>query len=583
MKTICRIASCLLVVIMLFAVVACSGNNQTTPTNQPTESKTPVNTGDANTTKTPGPTADPSGDTTPDPATPTPTPTPTPTDPDVLKKPEFIGNDGRPYEFKNGDELTEINFFLNTGEAGDTEGMIYRSIALSDDADMTYSVNKETQRRNDTVKEELGVDIRVKGTMSMQSAKTDLHPILASEEYVYDVFGLYQYFDLGTALKDTVGAFYNFENMPEDVESFINVNAPYWNKNIYDTVRLRDPETGNYVCFFLTGDITQCNIGFMYVSFVNKRLWADFASQIAELETSGKSGDIYEIINNGYWTLDLWMDLANLVYKDENSNERVDPEDRLGIIIYDKSANLDNMSAEVLSYGSHVEYTQISEDGTPVATVNNERNTNFFYKLKSLYNDTNCGGMDDRDGKHIMKVFNAGNAMMTVGALIDTEQYLSEMADDFYVLPLPMLDHDQFDASLPSKGYATGLGDSLTQFAISVDAGQEKLPIISATMELMGYYSKLWVTPSFYDVQLKERYSRDPSCKVMIDLTHEGIYATFGHIWSSMLSDITWWIRTNYDSNDLSRDLKQKQKGTIGKLRQLMIDISDSYFVRKYD
>ena len=619
MKTFCKIMSFVLVVIMLLSFAACTGtttptptpDNKTTeatatPTAQPT-ADTPTPTAD---TPAPTETAAPT-ESTPDvqPTTDTPdptetTPTPTETDPPVeeLKKPEinekFLKADGTP---------EEVRFFVNTGDDEEWyDTLCTRSIAILYDGDKgpdpDYVVNAETIRRNNTVEEELGVKIVVKDHGSMQGTVDILKPILMAGNDEYDIMALYSFFDMGLAVKDTVGSFINYENMPEGVTSYIDPNnlSPWWNKQIYDTTKLTNPKhMDTPVNFFITGDVTQTNIGNMFVSFVNKTMWDRFAAtgEIAKLKNSGGYDDIYQIVENGYWTMDLLIELNDLCYVPGADNPYGKPDgtyDQVGVLTYshEQMNALDNMTVEYFSYGAHVEYTRMNSQGVPTANFNSENNMKFYEKLATMMCDTNCGLLRTED-PYIMEQFSKGNALMTVNELGKAEnEYMQNMQDDFIVLPLPMLDHDQFNPDLPSKGYCSGIGDSLTMFSMCSTAGRERVPLMTATLELMGYYSKLWVTPAYYDVSLKGRFTRDETSKKMIDFTHEGIYSCFGLVWAGKIivncggnqagaTPLTWYLRQYYDNrSDLAKFAKQGNTTLNASLKKLLNQLYEAWWVQ---
>lgn len=551
MKTFCRILSCVLVALMVLSFVACGSE---TTSGKTTETNTPA-TGETGEPSQPATESGvETGETTPV------------SDKPVIKE-RFDG--------------AEIKFFINGGESTSVNS---RSIALvandeGETPDMGYEVNQKVQQRNDTVESELGVKIVLKDIGGMQDTVGTLTPILSTGEYVYDVIGLYQYFDLGLALGDTVGSFFNYQNMPEGVKNYIDVKAPYWNQALYNTLMYKD------VSFFITGDLCQGTSSTMFVSYVNAKMWAQYASEIAKLETSGGYSDIYELVNNGYWTLDLWTDLANLCYIDTNSNEKIDHEDQLGLINYTQT--LDNIMMDGFVAGSHFIYSELDEDGEPYMTYNSEHNLKFLNKIYTLLCESKAGAVSESavlaDYEYIMEVFAKGNVLLTVNTLQCAEDYLPEMTDDFYVMPLPMLDRDQFDATSPSKGYTTQLGDSVSQYAVCVAAGVERIPQITATLELMGYYSKLWVTPAYYDTALKSRYTRDLKAGAMIDMIHNGIYADFAQVWSGSLGHVTWHLRQNYNqhSNVVAQSRTTNGKFNVN-LQKLLPAIEEAFYVQAY-
>ena len=136
MKTFCRILSCLLVVLTLFACVACgsSTTKKENPTTAPTTGTETGNTETGTATNTNTDTATPSGE--------------------LVKPviPETFGGE-------------KIRFYINGG-AGNASMSNIRSIALVADADgevpdPDYAVNQLVVTRNQTVETELEVKIEV--------------------------------------------------------------------------------------------------------------------------------------------------------------------------------------------------------------------------------------------------------------------------------------------------------------------------------------------------------------------------------------------------------------------------------------
>lgn len=554
MKTFCRILSCLLVVLTLFACVACgsSTTKKENPTTAPTTGTETGNTETGTATNTNTDTATPSGE--------------------LVKPviPETFGGD-------------KIRFYINGG-AGNASMSNIRSIALVADADgevpdPDYAVNQLVVTRNQTVEDELKVKIEVAKVGTMQGAVSDLGNILTAQDDVYDVLALYQYFDLGLALGDTVGSFYNLENMPEGVTSYLNVKAPYWSQALYNTLKY------NNTAFFVTGDLCQATIGTLFVSFVNSKLWNQYADQIKNMQNSGGYSDIYDIVNNGYWTLDLIEELGATVYADTNDNGKNDYKDRCSFIIYGDKSNCATMDCLVAGFG--LRYTTTSADGMPVMAFDSETNTDIYTRLQRFMTHPNTTAVAtyeeivDEAGKslYIMDVFAQGNVLVTVNTLDKAEYYLQDMTD-FWVMPLPMLSRDQYNPNSASKGYATQLGDSVSQYAICKFSGEERLPAITATLELMGYYSKLWITPKYYEA-LKIRYTRDDKNAAMIDMVREGIYSDFGLVWSRSLNNVSWELRTNYNpAKGIAKYAKLTQNKLNLAMADLLVKIEEAYDIQ---
>ena len=460
------------------------------------------------------------------------------------------------------------------------EGLNSRSIDLGEEDDPKYEVNAQVSRRNAQVEEELKVDIELSYVGPMQGFFNEMQPILASELYVYDVLGLYQYFDLGLALGDTVGSFYNLLDMPEGVDNYLNLDASYWSRSLLDSLAYKD------VAFFVTGDLNQSYISTMFVSYVNQVMWSEYADRIAACEHSGGYSDIYDIVNNGYWTLDLWMELAQMAYQDDGDNIS-NYTDQAGFMTYDEQLN--NIMVDMLIAGSNIRYSKLDGEGTPKVAINTTKNNEFYNKLYKLLCESKTvtipwlSGDDEDSELYILDIFAEGNVLLNVNTLSGAEKYLSNMQKDFYVMPLPMFNHDQFKPDTPSKGYTTQLGDSVSQYAICTAIGDERLPGVTATLELMAYYSEKWVTPAYYETALKERYTRDPRNPEMIDMIKEGIYTDFVLIWSGKLDNITWnWRQHFTEKGKIDNNLRTWDRNVTGKLNgSLLEEIETAFWVEK--
>ena len=466
-----------------------------------------------------------------------------------------------------------IKFFINGSEGGNA----VRSIILTDQDPKDYEVCIATQERNDKVEAELGVKIQLAGTCGMQEGPTVLKPILLAHTGDYDVIGLYQYFDLGLALNDTAGSFYNYLKMPEG--SYIDLDAPYWNRRLFDTLAV------NGAAFFLTGNLCLQTVSTLLVSYVNADLWDQYKATIKTFQNNPEGLDnVYEIVKKGYWTMDFWMELAKMGYKDLNADDAKDYMDQAGVMTY--NAQLNNIMTDCFAAGCNVHYSYRDTNGTPVMDFNSEQMLGFAEKLYQLLCESDAVtipwiGEDETDsGTYIMDFFADGRILATVNSLGAAEDYLADMKSDFYVLPLPMYDRNQFDEKSDSLGYTSQLFDSVSQYAICKDAGDDRIPAITATMELLGYYSRKMVTPVYYDKALKERYTRNPEDKEMIDLTAAGVYGDFALMWSHELGDITWFFRQNYAAHsNMASKLKQQNKAYKEKMKKLIAAIDEAFYV----
>lgn len=313
-------------------------------------------------------------------------------------------------------------------------GLQPRSIDIGENDDPAHIVNVAVKKRNEQIKKELGVDIVMSELPSMSSTYPLLHQYLAAGIYKYDVVALYQYFDIGLALLETKNgahAFYNLYDLPKG-KSYLNLEASYWDQTYLDALSYKG--TG----FFITGDLSLSFTGTVFVSYVNADMWAEYADRIKTLEHSGGYSDVYDIVKNGYWTMDLWTELADLCYEDDGDKKK-DYEDQAGFMTYDEQLN--NIMTDILAAGSKVHYGSIKADGTPSIDILSDKNIAFYQKLYTLLCESNTvnmpwvGGEDGKDVTYILDLFADGNVLLNVNTLSQAEEYLSDMKDEYLVMP----------------------------------------------------------------------------------------------------------------------------------------------------
>ena len=456
------------------------------------------------------------------------------------------------------DDHPEIRFIVTNGDSNSGEELPARSIDIDEDADMGYDVNKAVNDRNNKVEEQLGVSIVLKQVVDMSHLSETLQPILLSGLDEYDVVSGFEYYDIGITLdSSTSGTFLNYNAIPED-EMYIDVTKPYWDDDLYNELAY------NGAAYWISGDLSQAWVGSIYVSFVNKRIWELYAEQIKQMTGSS---DIYKIVEDGKWTLDLWCELSRMAYVDSNANEMVDEGDQVGYMTY--KPNLGSIMSDGLAGGSHVTYTKW-EDGVPQVDFFNDHNTEFAGKLYRLYYESNALLIDGAVAEqYLLTTWAEGKSLFTVNLLSNSELYLNDMNDDYYIVPVPKLNEDQAE-------YTTVNHDSISLYGIP--ASCEHVAATTATLELMAYYSYKLVTPAYYDVALKERYSRDPKTAEMVDQIRESLYSDFVALWAEECGGCTHFLRTNINKHFAS-EARTKQRTWQRQLEKLLEKIENSAFL----
>ena len=91
---------------------------------------------------------------------------------------------------------------------------------------------------------------------------------------------------------------------------------------------------------------------------------------------------------------------------------------------------------------------------------------------------------------------------------------------------------------------------SCTIFGVPVSVGGTDC--LSATLEALASESFKEVTPAYYEIALKVKFTRDSDSGRMIELCHENISIDFAAQWSNKLGDINHFFRGRADAKDES-------------------------------
>jgi hypothetical protein len=115
--------------------------------------------------------------------------------------------------------------------------------------------------------------------------------------------------------------------------------------------------------------------------------------------------------------------------------------------------------------------------------------------------------------------------MFTLALLESCESY-RDMKDQYGALPVPKYDEDQ-------EGYYNVPQNACSLVVVCADILAEKQDMLGATLELMAAESYRQVSPKYYEVCLKSKYSADVEDARMYDLILAGNRLDFGYIFST--------------------------------------------------
>jgi len=395
-----------------------------------------------------------------------------------------------------GAENNTITFFCRDDNA-------YWKMEMDVDELIDDTVSDAIYYRNVTVEERLGVTITAvfqaggysDANLTHEKFLQTLRNSVLNQAHDYDSAAVYA--SQGAALA-TEGLYYNVHNL-----NYLDLEKPWWNGALLEDATLFD------ALYFLGGDIAISEVSRASLIPFNKRLVEENLGDI----------NLYELVDNGEWTIDKLYELSSTVWSDENSSAVLDDGDIVG---YQGRSGNGMGEMDVWVTAMDIPITKMNSDGLPELAFYSPRSIDAFEKLHRLYKE-NTGALD-MNGPQTTKFAN-GNVMFTLALLESCETY-RDMKDQYGALPVPKYDEDQ-------EGYYNVPQNACSLIVVCADVLAEKRDMLGATLELMAAESYRQVSPKYYEVCLKSKYSADVEDARMYDLIISGIRLDFGYIFST--------------------------------------------------
>lgn len=384
----------------------------------------------------------------------------------------------------------DVTFFVRSDDA-------YHVIEMDTESTINDTVNDAIFYRNATVEDRLGIEINQISQPgcwgSHEGWLQTMRNSVLTKSGDYDCAAIYA--SQGSALA-TEGMYYNVK----DIE-LLDLNKIWWNQSLLSDLELFD------TIYFLGGDLVITQISHAGLTVYNKTLWDQYF----------QGTSIYELVDTNQWTIDKLYELSSQVWVDENSSGVVDDGDVVGLTDYSGEGWVDLWIAAL-----GVDITQKDSEGYPYISIYNERTVDAFSKLKRL-NFENPGAIPFGTA-HSATLFSNNNVLFASSYLQACESYRN-MTNPYGALPMPMYNSEQNGyASYPQNGCSL----------VVVLSTCTDTDLIGATLELMAAESYRQVTPQYYEVCLKGKYSAAADDARMYDKIVQGIKLDFGFIYASV-------------------------------------------------
>ena len=288
---------------------------------------------------------------------------------------------------------------------------------------------------------------------------------------------------------------------------YIDLSKPYWTKSINDNMTIHND------LYFAVGDYNTVAYQMINVLLVNQRLMSAY-----------DLGDIYDIVDSGKWTLDLMNEMMLAVAADTNGDSTYDDQDMYGITAHNK-----HMLPNFWISGGLLTVDKNEQDEPRFIMATSDEFASFYMKFLNLMHSNNVYYdaekiTPDYADNH---VFFNGQSLFTIVRCTWMDRY-RDMEDQFGIIPCPKLTEAQ-------DKYYSRL-ESLSLCFTPVTASDTDF--VGAVLEEWSSQSAKIVVPTYYDIVLKSKYTRDEESVKMLDMLFENrIYDWGDTIWSGQIRD----------------------------------------------
>ncbi len=273
--------------------------------------------------------------------------------------------------------------------------------------------------------------------------------------------------------------------------SYIDFDKNYWSQGFNDALSYKDSQ------FFVTGPMSLSYYRYMFVTMFNKRL----------LEDEGMDNELYEVVENGEWTIDYMTGIAERFYRDLNGDSSKD-----GADLYGFCARIGPTSSMMDAYweGSDICILKKDEDNMYSYEVDQERLSDSLDSVLALLNSsgsftatTNAG-----DGDVLTKFSEDQSVMINYRLIAVEDPVIRNMPNDYGILPVPKL--------TKSQDYKTHVQVEVILYGVPSTSYKE-IDELGIFLEAYASESYNRVKPAYYEVALTSKYVKDPQSVDMLD------------------------------------------------------------------
>jgi len=280
---------------------------------------------------------------------------------------------------------------------------------------------------------------------------------------------------------------------------YIDYSKPYWKDGYHDNVTI------NGHLYSVAGDyalttLTETNVILFHAGLFDRY----------DIEYP------YSLVREGKWTLDAFLTIAQSFSEDLNGDGTIDENDLHGFAAYGNSIN-------PFTYSTQATIMRTTEDGGHIIDFPSERHIEVYDKIYDMTHSPYYQRRDDPPAGYpscetiIAEDLEVGRSAM-IGIVLKGVEYLRDMQDDFGILPYPKYNEAQ-------EEYVCSILRRFTVASVPTTAADPALSsLVLEALSCIGYND---IIPTYFDVALKDKYTRDTETAEMLDIIRDAAYFDF--------------------------------------------------------
>jgi len=327
----------------------------------------------------------------------------------------------------------------------------------------------------------------------------------------------------------------------------MELSNPWYDQNSVKEISI------NKLLYGVATDITVMDEQATGAYVFNKSLYENY-------QLSDTLGNIYDVVKDGKWTIDILSQMLTTVSDDLNGNGTRDKDDLYGML-YQR----DTLTS--LFTGFNVNIATKNADDIPEMTLMSEQNVAIIDKIfNMLYQEEYCMNVmsqfsGDTWSDNMISMFQNDQALLMWIRLADVEN-LRTMETDFGILPMPKYNEE-------AKNYRSAVNSYVGTLTC--------IPICNYSPEKTGYFiealayeSRNTVLPTYYEINLQGKVSRDEESRAMLDIIFSERHYDLGEIYDpGNFANVLIYMTMTNDSNIASKWAKNER--LIGKSMDKML------------